>query len=201
MSNNICKSVIDKKKLHIIINNKEVKTMSDVNDDKKVDNEKKGDIELSRGDRPLYRNIDRFFDDIDRFFIDFWRPSRFWNFKPFKWSLDDEKFFRSPLTNIVDEKDHFAITAELPGLEKGDIEITVRDGNLEIKGEQKNEHEEKREGYVRKEYSSSSYYRTFKLPENIDEDKIDAKLEKGVLKLNLPKIEEGKKEKKKIEVK
>ncbi|MFW9772523.1 MAG: Hsp20/alpha crystallin family protein [Promethearchaeota archaeon] len=190
--------------------------MSDIEEEKKVDvktteekedstakKEEKNEIQLRRNYRPLslFGNIDRFFDDIDRFFLDFWRPSRFWDFEPFKWNIDDEKFFRSPLTNIVDEKDHFAITAELPGLEKGDIEITVRNGNLEIKGEQKNELEEKKEGYVRKEYSSSSYYRTFKLPENIDEDKIEAKLEKGILKLNLPKIEEEKKEKKKIEVK
>ena len=49
------------------------------------------------------------------------------------------------MTNIVDEGDHFSIIAELPGLEKGDIEITVRDGNLEIKGDQKNEVEEKKE--------------------------------------------------------
>lgn len=191
--------------------------MSDVNEEKKVDNktndkeeikeepaEKKGEIQLRNRYRPLsiFRDIDRFFDDIDKFFIDFWRPSRLWSFEPFTMNLlEDEKFFRTPLANIVDEGDHFSITAELPGLEKGDIEITVHDGNLEIKGEQKIEYEDKNEGYVRKEYSSSSYYRSFKLPENIDDDKIDAKLENGVLKLSLPKVEEEKKENKKIQVK
>jgi len=194
--------------------------MSDVDEVKKVDikvddkeeikeksgekEEKKGEIQVRNRYSPLssFRDIYRFFDDIDRFFMDFWSPTRFWDFEPFTLNLfDDDKFFRSPLTNIVDEGDHFRITAELPGLEKGDIEITIHDGTLEIKGEQKNEIEESKEGYVRKEYSSSSYQRCFKLPENIDEDKIEANLEKGILKLNLPKIEEEKKEKKKIEVK
>ncbi|MFX0018340.1 MAG: Hsp20/alpha crystallin family protein [Promethearchaeota archaeon] len=194
--------------------------MSDIDEVKKVDikgedtekikeeavgkEEKKAEIQVRDNFRPLsgFKDIYRFFDDIDRFFMDFWRPTRFWNFEPFMLNLiDDEKFFRSPLTNIVDEGDHFKITAELPGLEKGDIEIIVHDGTLEIKGEQKNEIEEKKEGYVRKEYSSSSYHRSFKLPENIDDNKIEANLDKGVLKLSLPKIEEEKKEKKKIEVK
>ncbi len=193
--------------------------MSDIDEVKKVDinvddkedtkekpvteEEKKGEIQVRNRYRPLsiFRDVDRFFDDIDRFFIDFWRPSRFWNFEPITLSLmDEDNFFRTPLTNIVDEGDHFSITAELPGLEKGDIEISVRNGALEIKGEQKNEIEDKKEGYLRREYSSSSYYRNFKLPENIDEDKIEAKLEKGILKLSLPKIEKEKQEKKKIEV-
>ncbi|MFW9948467.1 MAG: Hsp20/alpha crystallin family protein [Candidatus Odinarchaeota archaeon] len=191
--------------------------MSDIKEEKKVDiktdekedikeeqTEKKGELQVRNRYRPLsiFRDIDRFFDDMDKFFVDFWRPSRFWNFEPFTLSLlDEDNFFRTPLTNIVDEGDHFSVTAELPGLEKGNIEISVHNGALEIKGEQKNELEDKKEGYLRREYNSSSYYRSFKLPENIDEDKIEAKLEKGVLKLSLPKIEEEKKEKKKIEVK
>ncbi len=77
----------------------------------------------------------------------------------------------------------------------------IHDGTLEIKGEQKNEHEEKDKGYVRREYSSSSYFRSYILPEMIDEDKIEATLDKGILKLILLKIKEEKKEKKKIEVK
>lgn len=194
--------------------------MSDIDEVKKVDinvddkketqekpvdkEEKKGEIQVRDRYRQLsgFKDINRFFDDIDRFFMDFWSPTRFWNFEPLTLSLfNDDKLFRSPLTNIVDEGDYFRITAELPGLERGDIEITVHDGTLEIKGEQKNEIEEKKEGYVRKEYSSSSYHRSFKLPGNIDENKIEANLDKGILKLSLPKIEEEKKEKKKIEVK
>jgi len=72
---------------------------------------------------------------------------------------------------------------------------------LEIKGEQKEEIKEEKEGYVRREFSSASYYRAFSLPENIDEDAIDANLEKGILTVKIPKKEFEKKEKKKIEIK
>jgi len=148
---------------------------------------------------PVFRNIDRLFDDMESKFMDFMKPSRFWDFKPFDLSLyNDDKFFRSPLANITDEGDHFSINAELPGLEKGDIEINIHNGTLEIKGEQKSELEEKDKGYIHREYGSSSYFRCFTLPETIDEDKIEATFDKGILKLILPKIKE---EKKKIEVK
>ncbi|MFX1394795.1 MAG: Hsp20/alpha crystallin family protein [Promethearchaeota archaeon] len=165
---------------------------------------KEGQIELRQSYRPLsmFRGIDRFFNDINRWFEDmFWRPFR-WDFEPFSLKLfDEDDFFRTPLSNITEDDEGYHLTAELPGLDKGDLEIKIHDGSLEIKGEKKEEHEEKKDGYVRKEYNSSSYYRTFKLPENVDEDKIDATLDKGVLKLDLPKRELEEKEIKKIEVK
>ncbi len=174
------------------------------NKEKSKEEDKKGELTLRRY-RPLstFGTIDRLFNDMNRWFDDlFWRPSRLWDYEPFSLKVfDEDSFFRTPLSNITDDGDSFSITAELPGLDKGDLEITIHDGNLEIKGEKKEEHEEKDKGYVRKEYSSSSYYRTFSIPENIDEEKIDATLDKGILKLHLPKKEEEKKEKKKIEVK
>ena len=195
--------------------------MSDVKEEKKVeikeeehvktkeetpkDVEKGTDITLRRRYHPLtmFREMDRFFSDITRWFDDmFWRPSRFFDFEPFSLKVFDESdFFRTPLANVTEDDKGYQMTAELPGLEKGDLEITIHDGTLEIKGERKEEHEEKKEGFVRKEYSSSSYYRSFRLPENVDEEKIDATLEKGVLKLDMPKKEIEEKESKKIEVK
>ncbi|MHA2006822.1 MAG: Hsp20/alpha crystallin family protein [Promethearchaeota archaeon] len=196
--------------------------MSDIKEEKKIDleeeviedsNETKKEpskeksksraIQVRRY-RPLslFGNIDSMFDDLDRYFENFWKPSRFWNFEPLNVRLfNDDEFFRSPLTNIKDNGDKYKISAELPGLDKGDIEIMIHDGMLEIKGEQKEKHEEKKNGYVRKEYHSSSYHRSFNIPEDVDEDKIDAKLDKGILTLDLPKKELEKKEKKKIEVK
>jgi len=189
--------------------------MSDVKEEKKVEireeqsksepkeNEKTREITV-RNYRPLstFRAIDNLFKEMDRYFADFWQPTRLWDFEPFRMRIfDEDPFFRTPLANIEEDNDKFNITAELPGLDKGDLEITVKDGMLEIKGEQKEEKEDKKEGFVRREYHSSSYYRSFNLPENIDEDKIDAKLDNGILKLTLPKKEEEKKEKKEIEVK
>ncbi|MHA1273961.1 MAG: Hsp20/alpha crystallin family protein [Promethearchaeota archaeon] len=167
--------------------------------------EQKGEIEVRRPRRAmsLFSAMDRFFNEMTRWFDEmFWRPMRLFDFEPFSMSIfDEDEFFRTPLANITEDDKAYHIRAELPGLDKGDIEITIHDGTLEIKGERKEEHEEKDEGYVRKEYHSSSYYRCFKLPENIDEDKIEAKLDKGVLTLDLPKKEIEEKEKKKIEVK
>ena len=181
------------------------KTSVDIKtEDSTIEEKPKDKNELSvKTYRPIsiFRDFDRLFDEFDHYFENFLKPSRFWNFEPFGLKrFDEDKFFRTPLTNISEEEDHFLIKAELPGLDKGDLEITIHDGMLEIKGEEKNESEDKREGYVRKEYSSSTYYRSFKLPKNIDEEKIEAKLENGLLKLSLPKIEEKKPEKKKIEV-
>ncbi|MFX1338564.1 MAG: Hsp20/alpha crystallin family protein [Promethearchaeota archaeon] len=199
--------------------------MSDVKDEKKIEvkqeheeakeemkieetpKEETRDTELSVRQRyhplSMFRNMDRFFGDVTRWFEDmFWRPSRFWDFEPFSLKVfDEDDFFRTPLANVTEDDKGYQMTAELPGLEKGDLEITIHDGTLEIKGERKEEHEENKEGYVRKEYSSSSYYRSFKLPENVNEEKIDATLDKGVLKLDLPKKEIEEKESKKIEVK
>ncbi|MFX1419509.1 MAG: Hsp20/alpha crystallin family protein [Promethearchaeota archaeon] len=148
----------------------------------------------------LFQEMDRMFDNIWKGFDDtFWPFSRKRRYEPIKW--EDLPIYRTPLSNITEDENSYSITAELPGLDKGDIEITIHDGMLEIKGEQKEEKKEEREGYVRREYSSASYYRAFNLPENIDEEAIDAGLKKGILNLKIPKKEPEKKEKKKIEVK
>ena len=176
----------------------------DAHDEKITDAGKKGEMTTRRtGPLSTFGTIDRFFNDMTRWFDDFfWRSSRFWDFEPFSLKMiDDDPFFRTPLSNITEDESGYHLTAELPGLEKGDLEISIHDGTLEIKGEKKDELEDKKDGYVRREYSSSSYYRSFKLPENIDDDKIDACFEKGILKLDLPKKEVAEKENKRIEVK
>ena len=171
-----------------------------MSEEKKGSEEKKSREIAVRRENPfsLFQEMDKLFDELSRNFFDFPRRRR-----SFDLSMPDEgPIFRTPLSNITENEDSFEITAELPGLDKGDIEITVHDGTLEIKGEMKEEEKEEKEGeVVRKEYRSSSYYRAFSLPEHIDEDAIDAKLEKGILNVTVPKAEIPEKEKKKIEVK
>ena len=147
----------------------------------------------------LFQEMDRMFDNIWRNFDETFWPFRRRHYKPVKW--EEVPFYRTPLTNITEDEKNYMISAELPGLNKGDIQITIHDGMLEVKGEKKEDKKEEKEGYVRREYSSASYYRAFNLPENIDEDTIDANLNKGILKLTIPKKEPEKKEMKKIEVK
>ena len=189
-------------KLNVKIEDEEISESEDSKEE--TPKEKQGNTSIQlRNQRPLslFGHFDHIFDELDRYLSNFWKPSRYWDFEPFTISrFDDEKFFRTPLTNVKDEGDKYSLTAELPGLDKGDIEISVHDGLLEIKGEQKEELEEKKEGFVRREYHGSSYHRSFTIPENVDEKHIDAKLDKGILTLKLPKKEEEKKETKKIEI-
>ncbi|MFW9781569.1 MAG: Hsp20/alpha crystallin family protein [Candidatus Heimdallarchaeota archaeon] len=182
----------------------EVKKKEKSNEVKKED-QKSREITVRR-ESPfsLFQEMDRMFNDLQRNFFDDW----YWPFgrqrrRPFSLIIkEDEPIFRTPLANITEEDDVFAISAELPGLDKGDIEISIQDGNLEIKGEVKEEKKEEKEGQlVRREYRSSSYYRAFSLPENIDEEKIDASLDKGILTIKIPKVEPVVPEKKKIEIK
>ncbi len=153
---------------------------------------------------PLFQQMDRIFDDLSRDLDRFlWRPfgGRVFDLDPFK-RMERSLEFRTPLANVSEDDNSYTITAEMPGLDKDDIEITVHGGELEIKGEKKIEHDEKKGKFVRKEYSSSSYSRIFKLPENVDSDaEVDASLEKGVLKITIQKREQEKKEKKRIEIK
>lgn len=146
---------------------------------------------------PLFQDIQNIFDIMTGFEDFFWRPLRRSELR----SGEETGRFRTPLSNVKESDAEFEISSELPGLEKGDIEVSISNGVLEIKGEVEEEHEEEEEGrVVRKEYRSSKYYRCFDLPENVDEDRIDAIFDKGVLTLSVPKKEPESIEKKRIEV-
>ncbi len=94
-----------------------------------------------------------------------------------------------PRLDVAELKDRYEIKAELPGMDEKDIELTLEDGLLTISGEKKAETEEKEKGYYLKECSYGSFSRSVRLPDNISDDKIDAKFKKGVLTVKLPKKE------------
>ncbi|MFX1397999.1 MAG: Hsp20/alpha crystallin family protein [Promethearchaeota archaeon] len=182
----------------------EVKKKEKTNEEKKED-KKSREITVRR-ENPfsLFQEMDRLFDSLSSsFFNDWYWPFSRRRYQPLSLEIrDTEPIFRTPLANISEDGDNFLITAELPGINKGDIELSVQDGMLEIKSEYKDETKEEKEGeLIRREWHSSSYYRAFKLPEHIDESKIDANLDKGVLTIKIPKVEPPKPEKKKIEIK
>jgi len=159
--------------------------------------------ELSiRRERPfsIFQEMDKMFNELTRSFDEFWRPNRWPRFGSLM-EREEAPLFRTPLTNIKEADNHFEISAEMPGLDKGDIEVSIDEGVLEIKGEMEEEKEEKEGEVVRSEYRTSRYYRAFTLPENIKDEEIDANLEKGILKVKVPKKEPEPKEKKKIEIK
>jgi len=104
-----------------------------------------------------------------------------------------------PKTDISENENEFLVRAEVPGIDKKDIDITLSDGLLTIKGEKKFENEEKNENYHRRESSYGSFTRSFQLSSEIENDGIEANYRDGVLKITLPKAEAA--APKKIEVK
>ena len=94
-----------------------------------------------------------------------------------------------PAVDIKEEADRFVITADLPGVDPKDIEITMENGVLSIKGERKSEIRDEKEGYKRVERVSGTFYRRFSLPDSADAERIEAKGKDGVLEVSLPKHE------------
>ncbi len=98
----------------------------------------------------------------------------------------------SPSANIKETDTAYAIELAIPGFTKDNFKIEVRDRVLEVSSVSDTAHEEKKENYIRKEFSYSSFNRTFRLPRTVDADQISATYENGVLTLDLPKKEEAK---------
>ncbi len=97
-----------------------------------------------------------------------------------------------PAVDIKEEEDRFVIYADLPGVDPEDIEITMEQGVLTLKGERSEETTKEREGYKRVERVNGSFYRRFSLPDIADAERIEAKGKNGVLEITLPKQEKAK---------
>ena len=97
-----------------------------------------------------------------------------------------------PAVDIKEEEDRFVIYADLPGVDPDDIEITMEQGVLTLKGERSKETKEEHEGYKRVERVNGSFYRRFSLPDIADTERIEAKGKNGVLEITLPKQEKAK---------
>jgi HSP20 family protein len=98
----------------------------------------------------------------------------------------------APAIDVYDSKDNILVKAELPGLKKDEIDVSIQDNQLVIKGEKKKDTEVKEEDYYKTERFYGSFYRSIQLPSAVKEEKVEAKYENGVLKLTLPKKEESK---------
>jgi len=105
----------------------------------------------------------------------------------------------SPALDVVVEKDNVLVKADLPGLGKDDISVTLQDNHLTIKGEKKHEVEQKEANYFLSERVHGSFTRTIELPVAVDAARIEARFKDGVLHVTLPKTEQAKP--KQIEVK
>ena len=123
-----------------------------------------------------------FGDDLEKFFDDFFTRRgmlpKATEIAPF-----------TPDVDVVERDGDFLVKAELPGMSISDIEVTMAGENLQIKGEKKEEKEEKEEGYTSYECRYGSFFRSIPLPTAVQADRIEAKLEKGVLSVVCPKSE------------
>lgn len=123
---------------------------------------------------------------------------RFFPEKPFHERYMAHEWMSS--IDLTDTKDKLVVKAELPGLEAKDVELTITDDILAIKGEKKEEKEEKDEHHFFVERYTGTFERRIKLPALVKTDTVDAKFDKGVLTISLPKSEETKKKEIKIKV-
>lgn len=98
----------------------------------------------------------------------------------------------APRVDISESDKEFHIKAEIPEVQKEDVTVTVDNGVLSIRGERKQEKEDKGKKYHRLERYYGSFMRSFTLPDNVDESKIDASFKDGMLNLRIPKTAEAK---------
>ncbi len=97
-----------------------------------------------------------------------------------------------PKVNIKETADAYVVEMAVPGLKKSDFKLDLDHHVLSISTEKKETHEEQQENYTRKEFGYSAFKRTFTLPETVDDDKISANYQDGILNILLPKKEEAK---------
>ena len=106
-----------------------------------------------------------------------------------------------PELDVHDNGKQLTIEVDLPGVDEKDVTLTLANGMLTIKGEKKTEREEKKESYYMAERCYGAFERSLRLPDSIDEAKLEAKFDKGVLKVTAQKKPEAVKAEKKIEIK
>lgn len=127
------------------------------------------------------------FDPFDAFFNDFFEgeslPKR----------MGRNSFV--PSANIREGEKSFNVDLAVPGMKKDDFQIEVNEDLLSIRSERKSENEEENEKFTKREFNYSSFVRSFRLPENVDAEKIEAKYQDGILRLEIPKTKEDEKSK------
>jgi HSP20 family protein len=145
---------------------------------------------------PEAHPLDVFQREMNRLFDDFFKGS---GLKP--WSEEVEAFGAfSPQVNMTEDEKSIQVSAELPGLDEKDVEISLSKDSLTIKGEKKEESEQKDKGLYYMERSFGSFTRVLPIPKDVNTEKAEASFKKGVLTITLPKLEKEKQSQKKIKI-
>jgi HSP20 family protein len=156
----------------------------------------KRNLPVRREDNQPFLSL-RLTDDLDRMFDNYFNTFVSWP------ELGDNRTastFR-PKVDLNESEQALTVSAELPGLSESDIDVSLTKDGLLVKGEKKEETEEKKEGYHRLERRYGSFQRLIPIPFEIDQDKVEATFKNGVLRVTLPKTEAAIEEAKKIEIK
>jgi HSP20 family protein len=130
-----------------------------------------------------WTNVSSLQNEINRMFDQFFRG---WDFSGF----GQEAGAWSPSIDLSETDDNIVVKAEIPGIDPKEVNISIQDNNLIIKGEKKEEKEEKGKNYYRMERSYGRFSRSVELPASVDMDKVNAECKNGVLEITLPKKEE-----------
>lgn len=154
---------------------------------------KKEKSETSKPTTPTVWNPLDIIDAMDRWiWEDPWVPMRLRRWGPMvprdnwfdRWMETDTK---QTAIDIIDNGKEYKVIAEMPGVSKGDIEVSITYNNISICGEKKEEVEEKDEGYIRRERSYSTLCRSMPFPQEVNPDKAEAKLKDGILEIIVAK--------------
>ena len=129
------------------------------------------------------RDMFSFRHQMNHLFNDVFRPVVRGDEELFMWN-------QYPTVDIYDNDEHIVIKAELPGIDKKDIVIDVKDGVLTLKGERSSDNEIKEEKYYCRERTFGKFERVFRIPADVDPEKIRADYKDGILKIDIPKSEE-----------
>jgi HSP20 family protein len=160
--------------------------------------EKKQDIPV-KSESPLMHPLLEIEKAFDRLVGNGWPIS--WHLRDIPMSMDAFTFegSRAPKLDVIDREKEIIVRAEVPGINKKDIDVSLNENLLTIKGKTSSEKKEEKGDYHRHEISSSSFARSVTLPSSVTESKITASLKDGVLEVTLPK--NGSSKKKSITVK
>jgi HSP20 family protein len=137
-----------------------------------------------------FEEMDRWMDSLSR---GLFRPMRW------EWPSWPESTMAAPKVDVVDRDNEILIRAEVPGVKKEDLDVSMTDNTVTIKGSTSHEEKEEKGDYYRHEISKGSFSRTVALPGDVDSDKCKTRFKDGVLELTVPKVEKAKRRTIKVE--
>jgi HSP20 family protein len=158
--------------------------------------ESKQELQQAQPARPLNP-----FEEMERLFGSFY--PRGW-LRPFQqewpaWGEMDAFGGKTPSADLIDRDDEIIVKAELPGVDKKDLDVSVTKNTVSIKGSTSHEEKEEKGDYYRSEISRGEYARTLALPAEVDEENVKATFKNGILELKLPKLKQSKRKTVKVD--